>query len=71
MRFAISLTRGQSLLAQPNVQLITSDIDNFWNAYNQSEAGNRTQALQKLYLEQGSIGLQESVRVRVGSAQQL
>src|SRR4051812_41297064 len=71
MRLATLLLASLPLLAQPNVQLVTSDIENFWNAYDQSEAGNRTQALQKLYLEQGSIGLREFVRVRIGSAQQL
>jgi len=71
MRLAIFLFVSLPLFAQPNAQLVTSDIENFWKAYDESEPGNRALALQKLYLEPGSIGLREFVRVRIGGAQQL
>jgi len=71
MRLAILLFVSLPLFAQPNAQLVTSDIENFWKAYDESEPGNRAPALQKLYLEPGSIGLREFVRVRIGGAQQL
>jgi hypothetical protein len=50
MRFAILLavvSAGFSQTSQPTVQLVTSDIENFWKAYDASQAGNREEAFQK------------------------
>ena len=64
---AISVVLGQSA----DVPLITSDIENFWRAYEASTAGNRTESLQRLYLDAGSPGLQDFLQLRIGSAGQL
>jgi len=71
MRYVIFWLAVVPVLAQPEAQLVTSDIDNFWKAYDASEPGRRAGALQNLYLDVGSIGLREFVRVRIGSAQAL
>jgi hypothetical protein len=55
----------------PAVQLVTSDIANFWRAYDASEPGNREEAFQKLYLDAGSPGLKDFVRLRIQSAKAL
>jgi hypothetical protein len=52
-------------------ELVTSDIDNFWRAYDASEPGNRTEAFQRLYFDQASPGLRDFIRLRIGTAAQL
>ena len=59
------------IAAQPRVELITQDIENFWKAYDQGEPGKRAAALQALYFNPGSPGLRDFLRLRIGSAQQL
>ena len=54
----VTLAGAQS--RQP-VTLVTSDIDNFWKAYDASQAGSREEAFQKLYLDAGSPGLKDFV----------
>ena len=53
------------------VSLVTSDIENFWKAYDASEPGNREAAFQKLYLDAGSAGLKDFVKLRIQSAKAL
>ena len=52
-------------------QINTSDIENFWQAYDASEPGNRAEAFQRLYFDQGSPGLKDFVQRRIESAQKL
>src|SRR5690349_10425468 len=71
MRFLLGLAFAAGALAQagePGVTLITSDIENFWKAYDASQPGNREEALQKLYLDAGSAGLTDFVKLRIRSA---
>jgi hypothetical protein len=56
---------------RPPVTLVTSDIENFWKAYDASQPGNREEAFQKLYLDAGSPGLKDFVKLRIRSAQTL
>jgi Predicted Zn-dependent protease (DUF2268) len=56
---------------QPRVQLVTSDVENFWKAYDASQAGNREEAFQRLYLDPGSPGLKDFVKLRIQSAKAL
>jgi hypothetical protein len=49
--------------------LVTSDIENFWKAYD--TPGNREEAFSKLYLEPGSPGLQDFLKTRINSAKAL
>jgi hypothetical protein len=51
--------------------LVTSDIDNFWKAYDASQPGQREEAFDKLYLGAGSPGLQDFVKLRISSAKAL
>jgi hypothetical protein len=53
------------------ISLVTSDIENFWKAYDASEPGNREAAFQKLYLDAGSAGLKDFVKARIQSAKAL
>jgi hypothetical protein len=53
------------------IQLVTSDIPNFWKAYDASQPGNREEAFQKLYLDPGSPGLADFVKLRIESAKAL
>jgi hypothetical protein len=74
MRFPLLLALVSAALAQPTnhaVQLVTSDIENFWKAYDASQAGNREEAFQKLYLDPGSPGLKDFVKLRIQSAKAL
>lgn len=52
-------------------QLISSDIANFWQAYDASQPGNREESFQKLYLDRASPGLQDFIKLRIGSAAKL
>ena len=75
MRFPALLPLvAATALAQSNqraVQLVTSDIPNFWKAYDASQPGNREEAFQKLYLDPGSPGLADFVKLRIQSAKAL
>ena len=50
---------------------MTSDIDNFWKAYDAGPSGDHEAAFAKLYLEPGSPGLQDFVKERISSAKAL
>jgi len=54
-----------------SVRLVTSDIDNFWRAYDMSNPGNRREIFQREYLDKGSPGLQDFLKARIKSADQL
>src|ERR1700731_1153695 len=59
-------------LAQPkDAQIVTSDIDHFWKAYDASQPGGREDAFQKLYLDAGSPGLEDFAKLRIQSAKAL
>jgi hypothetical protein len=62
--------------AKPNhdpdaAELVFSDIDLFWKAYDNAKPANRAPVLRAEYLEKGSLGLKEFTRVRIGSAENL
>ncbi len=52
-------------------ELVFSDIDLFWKAYDSAKPANRTGVLREEYLEKGSLGLKEFTRVRIVSAENL
>jgi hypothetical protein len=60
---------GQTKDAGPT--LIVSDIANFWMAYDASQPGNREESFQKLCLDRASPGLQDFIKLRIGSATKL
>jgi Predicted Zn-dependent protease (DUF2268) len=55
---------GQS----PNPVLISSDIDNFWRAYDAGQPGDRRDAFQTMYFDAASPGLKDFIALRIGSA---
>jgi hypothetical protein len=73
-----------SIAAQPTAQLnrdpktvklVTSDIGNFWHAYdlaaNETDKAKRIQIFQTEYLDKGSAGLKDFLQLRIRSAQNL
>ncbi|HEV8038963.1 MAG TPA: DUF2268 domain-containing putative Zn-dependent protease [Bryobacteraceae bacterium] len=72
MRFLLLLAVAHAAFAQtPAATLVTTDIDNFWKAYDASQPGQREEAFDKLYLGPGSAGLQDFVKARISSAKAL
>lgn len=70
--FLLLVLSGFECMAQSSdVPLITSDIDNFWRAYDASQPGSRRDAFQTLYFDVGSPGLKDFVSSRIGSATNL
>jgi len=55
----------------PRVTIVTSDIDNFWKAYDASTPGDREDAFHKLYLGPASLGLRDFFEKRILSARLL
>jgi len=53
------------------VRIVTSDIDNFWRAYDMATPENRTEVFQREYLDKGSPGLKDFIRLRFKNAQNL
>ena len=64
-----TLALGQTENTAP--KLVVSDIANFWQAYDASQPGNREDSFQKLYLDRASPGLQDFIKLRIGSAARL
>ncbi|HEX8286686.1 MAG TPA: DUF2268 domain-containing putative Zn-dependent protease [Pyrinomonadaceae bacterium] len=64
------------LNTDPNkTKFVTSDIDNFWRAFDlaakESERQRKIAIFQTEYLDKGSIGLQDFLRLRIKSAKDL
>lgn len=53
------------------VEIITTDIDNFWKAYDAAKPGFEPQIFQKQYLELGTLGLQEMIDYKIKNAENL
>ena len=51
-----------------NAQIVTSDIDLFWKAYDMAKPENNLNVFRDEYLRKGSIGLEEFRRLRIGSS---
>ena len=78
----VSASAGAAQTAEPHVnrdpervQFVTSDIDNFWRAYDlANQESDRTKQIaiyQREYLDRGSTGLQDFLRMRIKSAEDL
>ena len=50
---------------------ITSEIENFWKAYDLDEGKNQPSIYQKYYLDAGSKGLKNFIRLRIQNAENL
>ena len=67
---------GPALNRDPEkVKFVTSDIDNFWRAYDlaakESDKAKRVAIFQAEYLDKGSPGLKDFLRLRIKSAETL
>jgi len=66
---------GSHLSKDPaSAQLVTADIDRFWVAYdhlNHLDADHAAQVLQREYIDAGSVGLRDFVKLRIETAHQL
>src|SRR5215213_9461909 len=67
---------GPQLNRDPaTVKFITSDIENFWRAYdlaaNETDKAKRVAIFQSEYLDKGSPGLKDFLRLRIKSAETL
>ena len=70
----LSILLAVSAFAQqspPAVRLVTTDIDNFWKAYDAGTPGDREDAFHKLYLGPASPGLRDFFEKRILSARLL
>jgi len=55
----------------PAATLVTSDIANFWKAYDSSTPANRAAAMEQRYFDAGTAALKDYLNLRVGDAQTL
>ena len=53
------------------VQIITSDIDNFWQAYDAAKPDFKPEFFQKLYIDKGSKGIRGFMKNRIQNAEYL
>ena len=73
---AVAQTSEPQVNRDPNkVRFVTTDIDNFWRAYDltvkETDQTRRIAIYQTEYLDKGSAGLQDFVRLRIKSAKNL
>lgn len=71
----ILLIAFQSILAQntdpQKIELVTSDIDNFWAAYDASQPDLNPEPFKKIYIKNGSKGLKGFINGRIQNADNL
>ncbi len=73
---AVAQTGEPQVNRDPNkVKFVTSDIDNFWRAYDlavkESDQTKRIAVFQTEYLDKGSVGLTDFVRLRIKRAKDI
>ena len=73
---AFALGEGPQVNRDPDrVRFITSDMDNFWRAYDlaakEADRARKVAIYQSEYLDKGSAGLQDFIRLRIKSAEDL
>jgi hypothetical protein len=54
-----------------DAQLVTTDIDHFWEAFDAMADGDTVAALQSLYFDRASPGLKDFIRLRIQSVEEL
>ncbi|AMJ66817.1 gliding motility protein GldB-related protein [Hymenobacter sp. PAMC 26628] len=65
------MEQAEARLTDPqNAQLVTSDIDLFWRAYDLAakDTAHAEQIYQREYFDKGSVGLQDYVQIKIQSA---
>jgi hypothetical protein len=73
--FNASSQKGEPNHDPEKVKFVTSDIDNFWRAFDlavkETDKEKKIEIFQREYLDKGSIGLQDFLRLRIKSAKTL
>jgi hypothetical protein len=54
-----------------DARIVTSDITNFWRAYDMAKPETQLEIFKREYIDKGSIGLQDFVKLRISSAEAL
>lgn len=63
---------GRYVSGNPDdVRIITSDIDNFWRAYDESTPEDGLRIYRDEYLARGTVGLKEFMRLKIGNVANL
>ncbi len=63
---------GQEIPGDPDAaRLVTDDIGNFWDAYDLSTPDDELQLFQEYYFDEASPGLDDFLRLRIGSVENL
>jgi predicted Zn-dependent protease DUF2268 len=63
---------GAKVSGDPNdAKIITSDIQNFWRAYDLATPDNQVEVFEREYLKRGSDGLRDFIKLRITSADAL
>jgi hypothetical protein len=74
-RIALAQSNTQLNRDPANVKFVTSDIGNFWLAYDlaakETDKARRIAIFQTEYLDKGSPGLKDFLRLRIRSAESL
>ncbi|WP_339793298.1 DUF2268 domain-containing putative Zn-dependent protease [uncultured Imperialibacter sp.] len=52
-------------------QMITTDIEHFWNAFDRDSEKNQAMTYERYYLDNGSAGLKSFIKLRIGNANNL
>jgi len=52
-------------------QMITTDIEHFWNAFDRDSEKNQAMTYERHYLDNGSAGLKSFIKLRIGNANNL
>jgi|CXWL01.1.fsa_nt_gi hypothetical protein len=69
---AQSLQAKKPLNTDPNaVEIVSSDIDLFWKAYDKAKPDNSLYVFRDEYIRKGSIGLKDFTLIRIGSSCEL
>lgn len=69
---AASFASAQSLPSHPDsARIVTSDIDNFWRAFDRAAPKFKAKLFQESYLDQGSPGIAGFLRYRIENAKKL
>jgi hypothetical protein len=68
---AIAIAQNKPQPDPDKARIVVSDIQNFWRAFDQSTEATRAEVMQREYLDRGTVGLKDFVRLRISSADNL
>ena len=63
---------GPKVSADPDdARFVTTDIENFWQAYDHARPDNQLEVFERDYFKRASVGLEDFTRLRIGSVDKL